>query len=495
MPSSLSPREQIDKLLDLLRRSVRYAWLVIIVAAVGGALSVLLALSRSHQYESETVLFHRELIPQSVVQGREVLQSSSTTLAARYKEMLLARSNLVPVIDRFKLFPDVVEDEGPVAAADELRTRITFKDKGAGTFRIAYKGESPEEAQQVTDFLAERLKQADNQLRREQAEVTVTFLESEKSDADTDLKAQERTLAEFLSKHPEFAEEGIGAASRGAGIRAAQQKRSLPAPSGGGDTQLSALERQRRRIEMRLASPDKPVQMPVSPSKTPEQKDAERLVADAQRDLRDKLQQFTEKHPDVVAARARLAEAQKMMLQASGTASPATEVLVGPVDPEALRRELGKVESEISQVRSRRATAGAAAAPTAASKVADDVVMLETEWARLQRAVEEGRERVSSLESRVFTAQISASSEFSDAAQLSVIDKAFVPARPFGKPRKFLALAGTVLFGAFGVALALGLALIDDRIYRRSDLERLGVAPVLIEVPAERATHRRNRRG
>ena len=46
-----------------------------------------------------------------------------------------------------------------------------------------------------------------------------------------------------------------------------------------------------------------------------------------------------------------------------------------------------------------------------------------------------------------------------------------------------LVAAGMVLFTMMGCALALGLALIDDRIYRRHDLESLGLAPTLAVIP------------
>lgn len=133
MAKSLTPRDQIERILDVLRRATRYMWLVVVVTVVGGGLSVLFALSRPQQYESETVLLYREMISQSVLQGREIMQSSNV-LSSRYKEMLLARSNLVEVIRKFKLLPDTVEDEGEVGASDELRQRVSFRDKGAGTF-------------------------------------------------------------------------------------------------------------------------------------------------------------------------------------------------------------------------------------------------------------------------------------------------------------------------------------------------------------------------
>jgi uncharacterized protein involved in exopolysaccharide biosynthesis len=489
MAKSLTPREQIERIADILRRATRYMWLVVVVTVVGGGLSVLFALSRPQQFESETVLLYREMISQSVLQGREVMQSANV-LSSRFKEMVLARSNLVETIRKFKLLPDVVEGEGEIAASDELRQRVSFRDKGAGTFRIAYKGDTPEEAQKVTQFLAERLKAQDNKLRREQAEQTKNFLAAQKDQASQELRKRERELAVFLQRHPEFAEDGTGGG--GAGVRAASAKK---AAGGGGDPKLSALERQRRRIQIRLANPDAPV--PVASRETApepgELRDARREVEQAKRTLQERTAQFTDRHPDVMAARRALESAQATLrrVEAGLPASPSeTDVVAQPVDKAALQRELDKVEREIASYRARK---GGEAAEAAASnsKVADDVVSLETEWARVQRAVEEGRERVDSLEARVFTADITASSEFAEAAQLAVIDDAYAPVEPAGKPRSLLAMAGTAAFAGLGLALALGLALIDDRIYRRGDLDRLGVATVLMEIPPERKGRRR----
>lgn len=486
MANSLTPRDQIERILDVVRRATRYTWLVVVVTVVGGGLAVLFAMSRPHQYESETVLLYREMISQSVLQGREVVQSANV-LSSRYKEMLLARSNLIEVVKQFKLLPDTVAEEGEVAASDELRARVTFRDKGAGTFRIAYKGDTPEEAQKVTKFLAERLKADDNRLRREQANQTKVFLVGQKDAASADLRERERRYAEFLTKHPEFAEDSGGTSGAGSAIRAAVQKgKSTPS----GDPKLSALERQRRRIVARLENPDAPV--PVAREAAPEPgelREARRDVEAATRTLQERLSQFTEKHPDVVSARSQLAAAQQRLrrieagLPAVGDPAP----VAAPVDKAALQRELDKVDRELAAYRAK--ASGAAPAPSK-SQVADAVVSLETEFANLVRDVEEGRERVNTLETRVFTADITASSEVAEAAQLAVIDEAMVPAQPAGKPRKLLAMAGTAAFAGLGLVLALGLALIDDRIYRRHDLDRLGFAPVLIVVPSDRKGRR-----
>ena len=368
MASSTTPRDQLDRVFDLVRRALRYTWLVVVVAVVGGGLSVLFALSRPHQYESETVLLYREMISQSVLQGRQIVQSSNA-LSARYKEMLLARSNLIQVVQEQNLFPDIVKDDGPVAAADEMRTRLTFRDRGAGTFQIAYRGDTPEQAQKVTERLADLLKEQDNKIRREQAEVTKNFLLSEKGESDAKLKEVEHDLAVFLAQHPEFAEDTQGGGNQaGAGIRAAQQQKKAAASSS--DARLSALERQRRRLQARLADPDAPVKAPTpTPRSNADTRAAQREVDEAQRDLSDKLARFTDKHPDVVAARARLAAAEQRLKRAeAGLPATSDDVVAAPVDRASLQKELSKVESEIAAYRARKPGS------KSSTKVADDVV-------------------------------------------------------------------------------------------------------------------------
>jgi uncharacterized protein involved in exopolysaccharide biosynthesis len=73
-----------------------------------------------------------------------------------------------------------------------------------------------------------------------------------------------------------------------------------------------------------------------------------------------------------------------------------------------------------------------------------------------------------------------------NSAHLEVVDEANEPLRPTGKGKKFIVIAGVVLFGLLGGALALGLAILDDRLYRRADVERLDLLPVLAVIPRAR---------
>src|SRR5690554_4500422 len=91
-------RDQLTMLVDLLRRTLRHTWLVALIVIVGAGLSVMLALLQQPKYDSEAVLLYQEKISQSVLQGRDVAQGGQS-LSARFREMLLSRTNLSAVVE------------------------------------------------------------------------------------------------------------------------------------------------------------------------------------------------------------------------------------------------------------------------------------------------------------------------------------------------------------------------------------------------------------
>ncbi len=497
-------RDQLSLLLDLLRRAMRHFWLVAIIVIVGAGLSVALALSQKPQYDSEAVLLYQEKISQSALQGRDVARGNRTT-GARFKEMLLSRTNLSAIVEEFSLYPDIVESQGTIAAAEKLRMLVNFDDRGAGTYKISYRGSTPEEAQQITSRLAGLLQDKDETIRKDQAEQTKLFLEGEKVNAENRLLGAESDFAAFVTRNPEFVQEvtASGTAGVGASIRAANSK-SAAKRSTGGSSKLGALQRAAKRLKDRIANPDAAVAAPVSAGarhiESPALQQARRDLSEAKRNYADKSNRFTAKHPDVIASKNSMAEATRRVSRLKA-AEPAHKSSISTISASAstkdLKRELSRIESAISRL---RASSDSTDEPKDAKDAKDskdsfvnELVTLETEHARLQRRVSVGAQRLSSLEARVFTAEITASSEFAEAAKLVIIEKAFLPARPAGKGRKIVVMAGTMVFVFIGCVLAIGLALIDDRVYRRADIDDLGIAPVLIVIPKSRKKKRRKR--
>jgi len=482
--SPITPRDRLQRLSDLGKKTLRYWWLVAVFAVVGGGLSLAFAMFKSRSYQSWATLFYQERIQtQLMTPNRE--EAVQRNIGDRYRELLLARAQLEQIIADPKLdpFPGLEDDEVKI---DKLRQAIRFEARGANAFRITYSDKDPDRAKAVALKLTDLLQAKDKDLRNEIAQATVTFATEQKETASAVLRTQEQALSSFLAQHPEFAQDANQTNSEGAGIRAIR----APKTPTGGNARIYALERQRQRIQARLnANPDAPPVVTQAPE-TPERiaaranaDDAKRELASAQKDLEEAKTKYTDLHPSVKAAQGRVDSALQKLRQAQAAIPPAVETTVAPATPQdraKLQKELGQLEEQIA---AEQRKSGAPAAATPDTSGTDWVVKLETQHADLRRDVKEQRDRVAALADSVFRAQLDASQKLAETGgRLSVVDPAFKPIKPSGPGKTIFLLAGMVLFLSLGVALAVGLAVIDDRLYRRADLDLLGVR-VLAVIP------------
>lgn len=483
--SPVTPRDRLQSLADLGKKAIRYWWLVALFAVAGTGLSLAFAMTRGRSYQSWSTLFYQERIQSSLLQNHE--DTAQRNIGDRYRELLLARKQLEELfLDPKMGFP---KNKDVDLAIENLRTTIRFDARGANTFRISYTDSDPERAMKVVDRLTKELQDKDESLRNELATATVNFAVAQKTEASNDLKKKEEAYAGFLAKHPEFIQDP-NTGSEGASIRKANAPKAAPT----GNTAMQALERQHDRILQRLnASPDAPpVRMPAAP--TPEKIAAEQAVAAAnqevsryQRELEDAQAKYTDAHPTVMRAKEQLEAAKQKLAHAQAAVPPDQEIIMAPAtaeDREKLKKQLAQLEAQINQLQAGSSKGqGSGTAVAAVDSATKGVVALETEYAELRRQVSESRERVASLADSVFRAQIDANQKAAEAGgRLTVVDPAFKPMRPTGTGKTIFLMAGMVLFLGLGSAIAIGLAIIDDRLYRRADVDALGI-PVLAVIP------------
>lgn len=481
----MTPRDKLQRIVDLGKKTTRYWWLVAIFAVAGAALSLSFVLLRPKKFQSYAVLFYQERIQTSLLSNRE--EQVARNIGDRYRELLLARAQLEVIIGNPETNPFPNEKDLDLAI-DKLRQQVRFESRGANAFRISYTDSDPDRAKAVTDKLTKMLQEKDEFLRNEQAKATVSFALTQKEEAQAELAKHELALAQFLAQHPEFAQDAVQAAAQGsvagegASIRAIRDKKN-PA-----NTRLFALERQKRRIQARLDAPPDAPPIRIPAPQTPEKIAAEAAVAQARselaaanRELQQALSQYTEQHPAAIRAKDQIAAAQARLKKAQAAVPPDVETAVAPrseADRSKLRKELEQLEQQIAAEQK-------GDGKTPASSTTDWVVQLETEHSKLRRTVTEERERVESLADSVFRAQMDANQKLAESGgRLSVIDPAFKPVKPSGPGKTLLMLAGMALFLALGGGLAVGMAVIDDRLYRRSDLESLGIN-VLAVIPPQ----------
>ena len=461
-------------------------------AVIGGGLSLAFAMTRPRRYDSWAVLFYQERIQSSILSNRQ--EEVQRNLGDRFRELLLSRAQLSLVLADPKL--NAFGGIDPELGVDKLRAAIRFEARGGNNFRITYSDDDPNRAKAVTERLTKLLQDKDESLRNEQATLTVSFVTAQKDEAQSELRKREQALAGFLAKHPEFAtDQNQGAGNEGASIRAIRSQKET---TNTGNNRLYALERQRMRLQAQLdAPPDAPpIRVPAPPSA--EKVAAEQAVSEAQhelaaanRELEDSLGKYTDKHPTVIKAQDRVAAAQQRLRHAQASVPADIEQPLAPATPAArnqLKKELATLEGQIAD---EQHNAGKGSGEAAIAASTNWVVELETQHADLRRSLDEQRERMSSIAEAEFRATSDANQKLAETGgRLSVVDPAFKPVRPSGPGKTIFLLAGMVLFLGLGGALVIGLAVIDDRLYRRDDIDQLGIA-VLAVIPPPIKGHKR----
>lgn len=493
----LTFREQVDQLRGLVARSRRRLVVTAIVFGVGVIGAFTFALVRPRRYMSETQILYREGIRSADIAGGESFGDPTRKLAMRLQEMVLSRNRLSKIIDEFKLYPELVASRGYVDAVDEMRKQIRFRVKDGDNFYLSFQDSDPDRVQRVTMRLAQALIAENTRSKTQQAELTRDFLDSEMRRVEDEVRSREADLARFLQKHPEFARDtqgGAGAAMR-VGARA-------PAPSKTTDPTLLALEREAQRLQERLGVATPKRANDGDPKLVAARADAESELNAAQKELTDRMSKYTEQHPDVVAAKARVKAAEarvKRTLDALVAGEKASKEkdkeddAVGVIDRATLESQLAKINEEIRSYKARRAARGGDEAQPAAN-AASAVVAIETDWARLNRELAESRERLDKLQEKQFrAAMLDTVAQSGRAAQMEIVDEAYRPTHPAPPGRSLLALVGLIVAGLLAGGVTLLLAMLDDRLYYPNELERLGVGDVLGAVPSARRERRINR--
>jgi len=498
-----SVRDQLDWAGDVFRRTLGYWWLILLIGAAGSAAAYGVVSMRAEFFQSETVIMHRDVIPNDLVRhSGGTGAAAARSMHARFNEMLRAKPLLEPIIEQSGMFTDLIEKEGMQAAVEEMRVLTRLRSRGGGMFNISFRALQPELAQDITRQLAQGLIDWELRLQLESASVTRDFMAEERERLAAELAIREREMAQFLAAHPEFARENqLASAGTGASIRAMTDDNPRTRSSGGTGQRrafndLISLERRRAEVKAQLDAGGK--DRPVA-TRTPEQRRADETLTRALRD-RDRARrelaslraQFTDRHPDVVTALARLAEANRTVDGARAALAAATPPPSATADASfdrtALTSELQSLDSQIASVRKQVARSSSSSSKSSSRrrggpKVAD-LVGLETQWGQLLREFRAVQERYASIESKAFAADMTASSELArQGTQLTVVSPATLPTGPAGFPSMLLLIAGILASFALGAGVALARVLLDDRIFARRDLERIDSARTLAVIP------------
>ncbi len=353
-------------------------------------------------------------------------------------QQVLSETCLGEIIDQMHLYPEM-HGKAREDVVENMRRHITLQvrqasGQGLGSFTITYEGNSPEVVAKVANQLATSFIDWNLKNRELRAEGTTQFLATQLEEAKQNLQGQEQKLRDFKMQHvgqmPDQMAANLQTLSRlqvalqanSDSLNRIEQEKQLlsrvpEAPQGGAPVQLS--ERARLETEQRQLSSE----------------------------LWDLKKKYTDSHPDVEAASARLARVQSQLkaLPPAAPDNPANETTSTAVRLELIEKEKQRLIREQRNIQNQF---------EAYQAKVDAVPLREQQLTDLTRDYETSKEHYSSLLEKTLSAGMATELEKrQEGERFTVLDPAKAPERPF-KPNR-LALMLSAFAGSFVFALCL----------------------------------------
>jgi len=404
-------------------------------------------------------------------------------------EQILSRSVLERIIVDFDLYPDVRKhvpmEEVVARMRKDIEVEPPIKDD---TFRISYVSGDPVIAQKVVERLAGMFIEGNVHDRQVLAEGTNQFLESQMEDARRRLIDHERKLEEYRRRY--IGELPSQLQSNLQVIQTTQmQLQSLS----------ESLNRDRdRRLVLERALAD----MRADPVTAAATADSAEHPADPLEVARNELAALERRlkptHPDVIAARKRVAqlEAERPAAPATNTAAPAPASVADSIVVRRMRETQNEIDKLDRQIGAKEAeTVRLRGVVTEYQRRVEAVPTRESEMAELTRDYETLQKTYQSLLAKKEDSNIAANLEKQQIGeQFKVLDPARVPERPFSPKRLQLNLMGVGVGLLLGVAVAALLEYRDTSLRTESQLLEAFKIPVLAVLPVMESIRERRRR-
>jgi len=340
-------------------------------------------------------------------------------------------------------------------------------------FVLSYASPSPEQAQRVTNRLAQVFVEATSKSREARAEDTSAFIGTQLQASKQRLDGLEAKLRQakeaYMGRLPEQTQANL---SMVAGLR--QQLESTAIALRGEQDRLSMIDRQIDAMRQGVGDEVLPGGARLPP--------AQARVATLQQQLADARSQYTEKHPEIQRLREDLeaakkdAAAERSQPQADRLAQlqldPAYRQLVS--DRETARLRVADLQRAEAQQRSQVAMYQ--------SRV-ESAPMVEQQFVSLQREYELERQQYTALSEKRQAAELAENLERGQAGeQFKVLYAAYLPRDPESPNALRIMLVSVVLGLGMGIGAGVGREYFDRSVHDVRTLQSEFDVPVLAEI-------------
>jgi polysaccharide biosynthesis transport protein len=445
----------IDKFNEY-RSVLVYRWPFILVAS---AILFAALLTGVHfvpdEYEATTtILAHPRRVPEKYV-ATTVPEDPADRLNLLQQETL-SSTRLLEVIQKFGLYPDLVQKRGRDAAVIQMRRQIKIQiahatSSGPSSFTLTFKGDSSKTTAAVANELANSfiLKNLSN--REQQVQGTTSFISDELARARADLDAQEAQLRVFRMAHLGEMPEQMNANVQAIGQLQAQYESV--------SDKLAQLEAEQMLIENSPESDPALRGGSSSPAVI-----IRTQLSQEQAHLTDLLTHATPSHPDVVVSQAKIEELKNQLNALHSTAGQTGDRSVN-TRLQVLDKERTHLSAEQSAIKARL---------DAYQTKVDAVPLRQEQLSGLTRDYETARDHYRSLLEKYYSARMAGELESrQDAERFEVLDPATPPEHPSEPNRRLLWALSALVALAGGFIIAYAREYIDSSVKTEADLLKM----------------------
>jgi polysaccharide chain length determinant protein (PEP-CTERM system associated) len=480
----------INEVWDQLTGCWRFRWPAIAAAAALALAGWLVVFGLPDRYEADASVFVDTRTPlKPALQGLTPEQEVDGELNF-VRQSLLAGPRLQQIARDSGVLPAASTDlqQAELLAAMRRRISITVRSANgrederntAGSiYNIAFQDRDRARSLQVVRILVATLVNETLGGKREGSENAQQFLESQLADYERRLRAAEDRLATFKSRHLGLmpTQQGGYFAELQAESEAADNSRTKLAEA---QSRRAALQRELRG-DVAVAAAGSGSAGSGAASKG--SFDTLSRIDEVQARLDELLLKYTDKHPDVIAARQTLAELKSRLAaeivslrEGDPTAAAASHASSNPVY-QSVELALNQVEVEIADLNTELAQHEAKVSQLRRSL--DSAPQIEAEYAQLNRDYDSDKAEYTALLANLQKARLGERAVNAGSVRFEIVQP---PAAPYGPawPRRRLLLAA-VLAGALaaGAALAYGLNVLFPVVTSGDALGRAIGVPVL----------------
>ncbi len=511
------------------RRKWKFILPAVVILLAAGVVSFALP----SKYKSEaTILVEAQSIPDEMVQTTVtgVVEERMQTI----NQVVLSRQNLLEIIERFNLYSQMRQSATTEEVVGKMSDHINMEPvhaeisntesgrKGSATiaFTLSYEGDVPNKVAQVTNTLVSQYVQENSRLREQQADTTVIFLRTQKTQLKEKLEKIEDKIAEFKEKNlhalPSMTDLNMERLQRIQERidRKRHQVHSLkdrkiylegqllgldPSKYFAGRSAVLSPQEQLKQLQNQYYS--------LKASYSPQHPDVQRLdrqilaleqVVNTQKSLRDSEQRlqrkeselaklrkkFSDKYPDVVQLQKEVRELRKKYQDRKENRKSLGEVQTKPQNPsyielqtriETTKMELESASTEIQELRDKYQMY---------RQRLEKAPMVEQKHNTLQRQYNSLQQEYKEVQSKLAEAREAQELEKNRMSQkLRIIDPPAIPEQPSSPNRLALLLIGGVLATGFGVGSGSLAEYLDKSVYEAEQLATWAQKPVLASVP------------